>query len=532
MRNNYKFLLLIAIFAIGAISLSAQERIVEVEGYEPGVSAGTIDDFNNVLYDAVENDSAGRAENPNTVYLLKRNQLYPMGGTIENYGYHLHIRGEEGDGLMPEIVSGKNVSGEYVGLYIRSRDNFTMENVQVNGFKPDGSFANRCVRHQGVNSRVILKNVVWYADRGAAIAFLADSIKAYVYDCVAQNIGHHNVVGGNGRLIGFRNDYMDTLIVKNTTITNASDRVVRNMGTEVKYLELDHVTGYSNVGLHGSVQLGFVHTAKVTNCVFANTISLGHEDDRVNEQTQPEKHFSVISIDTVFDGQVLEIRNNNIYTDQAISDVWDKYDSVSAPWILTPTLEEALGDDLADAYIEEPLSFVSSCSTLEAFVDAYYATPDAGEFPENWCIGGAGETGLFPDQVDLSYGTDATSYTAGDGNYPLGNLRYYPELRAQWETGFPASVEDKISVRKNSLRNYPNPFSQSTTIVYELKQATDVRLDVYNITGQKVREVVSEFQHAGSYEVNFNAGNLPDGVYFYKLDTGSAISVGNMVLKK
>jgi hypothetical protein len=279
--------------------------------------------------------------------------------------------------------------------------------------------------------------------------------------------------------------------------------------------------------------LGYVKTAKVTNSIFANTISLGHEGDRVNEQTQPEKHFAVITLDSVFAGQVLEIRNNNIYTDQAVKDVWAKYDSVEAPWVLTPTIETALGNDLSAAYIEEPLTFTASCGPLNAFVDTYYATPNATEFPENWCIGGEGETGLFPDQVDLSYSTDAASYTAGDDNYPLGNLNYFPALKAKWEAGDVIGVDERqMAVGKNSLRNYPNPFSHATTIAYDLKSSATVSLQLFDATGRMVRGLVNEYQSAGTHEVIVNASDLPSGLYFYKLDTGSSVDVGNMLKVK
>jgi hypothetical protein len=532
MKKNYRISLMIALFAMISFSVSAQ-RIVEIDGYIPGVSSGTPEDYNDIITDAIVGDSTARAANPNTIYVLKRNHIYPMGGTINNYGYHLHIRGEEGDGFLPEIMSGKNATGVYNSMFIVSRDDITLENIQVNGFKPDGSFANRSVRHQGVGSTVKLKNVVWYADRGAGIAFLADSIKAYIEDCVVQNTGHHNVVGGNGRFIDLRTTFIDTLIIKNSTLTNASDRVIRNMGTKVNYFEMDHFTAVNNTGLHGSIQLGYVKTAKVTNSIFANTISLGHEDDRVQEQTQPVKHFAVISVDTVFDGQVLEVRNNNIYTDQAIIDVWAKYDSVSAPYVLAPTLETALGNAASEAYIEEPLVFTASCGPVNAFVDTYYATPNATEFPENWCIGGEGETGLFPDQVDLSYSTDAVSFSAGDDNYPLGNLNYFPDMKAKWEAGAVIGVEEKqIAVGNVSLRNYPNPFSNSTTIAYDLKTSATVSLELYNAAGSKIRRLVNEYQQAGTQQVTVDASDLPGGLYFIKLDTGTSVYVGKMLHTK
>ena len=139
---------------------------------------------------------------------------------------------------------------------------------------------------------------------------------------------------------------------------------------------------------------------------------------------------------------------------------------------------------------------------------------------------------MFPDQVNLSYSNQSTSYRAGDDNYPVGNLNYFPTLKAKWEAGEVIGVDEEIAARRSAIGNYPNPFSHSTTIVYELKNSANVTLEVFNITGQKVRGLVSEFQQAGSYEVNFSPDNLPSGVYFYKLDTGSSISVGNMIYKK
>ncbi|MDF1573153.1 MAG: T9SS type A sorting domain-containing protein [Bacteroidales bacterium] len=230
---------------------------------------------------------------------------------------------------------------------------------------------------------------------------------------------------------------------------------------------------------------------------------------------------------------MLEVRNNNIYTDQAIIDVWAKYDSVSAPYVLAPTLETALGNAASEAYIEEPLVFTASCGPVSAFVDTYYATPNATEFPENWCIGGEGETGLFPDQVDLSYSTDAASFSAGDDNYPLGNLNYFPDMKAKWEAGAVIGVEEKqIAVGNVSLRNYPNPFSNSTTIAYDLKTSATVSLELYNAAGSKIRRLVNEYQQAGTQQVTVDASDLPGGLYFIKLDTGTSVYVGKMLHTK
>ncbi|MBS1517138.1 MAG: T9SS type A sorting domain-containing protein [Bacteroidetes bacterium] len=66
-------------------------------------------------------------------------------------------------------------------------------------------------------------------------------------------------------------------------------------------------------------------------------------------------------------------------------------------------------------------------------------------------------------------------------------------------------------------QNYPNPFNPSTRIIYNIAENSEVQLEVYNVLGKKVSELVNEKQSAGTYSVNFNGINFPGGIYFYKL---------------
>ena len=79
--------------------------------------------------------------------------------------------------------------------------------------------------------------------------------------------------------------------------------------------------------------------------------------------------------------------------------------------------------------------------------------------------------------------------------------------------------------------NYPNPFSSSTVIYYSLPKSSQVSLKIYNSAGQEIETLVNELQPAGSYEVTFNADDLPGGIYFYSITANDFVSVKKMLIK-
>ena len=66
-------------------------------------------------------------------------------------------------------------------------------------------------------------------------------------------------------------------------------------------------------------------------------------------------------------------------------------------------------------------------------------------------------------------------------------------------------------------QNYPNPFNPSTEIKYSLAEDSYVTVRVYDVLGTEVKELVSNTQTAGAHTINFNASNLPSGVYIYRI---------------
>jgi hypothetical protein len=89
-----------------------------------------------------------------------------------------------------------------------------------------------------------------------------------------------------------------------------------------------------------------------------------------------------------------------------------------------------------------------------------------------------------------------------------------------------------IPTEYNLSSNYPNPFNPSTIINYAIKDAGLVSIKVYDVLGAEIATLVNETKEAGEYDVEFNASELPSGVYIYTLQTGDFISSKKMILMK
>jgi hypothetical protein len=102
-----------------------------------------------------------------------------------------------------------------------------------------------------------------------------------------------------------------------------------------------------------------------------------------------------------------------------------------------------------------------------------------------------------------------------------GQFNYSSEL----EVGVPAASF-------NLSQNFPNPFNPVTVIKYSIPKLNHVSLIIYNSLGQQVRRLVDEIKIPGYYQAEFDAADLPGGVYFYSLLSGEYSSSKKMVLIK
>lgn len=199
-----------------------------------------------------------------------------------------------------------------------------------------------------------------------------------------------------------------------------------------------------------------------------------------------------------------------------------------------------------------PYSYFVLCKDSVAFTNTY---PTVKNFIGNFDFGLSGN-----DQVNLINNSgELEAFVDYDNNYPWavepdgnGNslelisteMQNYTVLNwaASKTFGGTPGMKNNPTTDVNETiqiptvyslsQNYPNPFNPSTIISYSIPERTQVHLDVFNILGENIVELVNTVQSPGLYNVQFNASNIASGIYIYTLRTKSKMISKKMVFMK
>lgn len=192
------------------------------------------------------------------------------------------------------------------------------------------------------------------------------------------------------------------------------------------------------------------------------------------------------------------------------------------------------GDDLTQWAF--PDTFVAANSYLIVWADN---DEDQEGLHANFKLSGSGEAiylvnsdTSIVDEVTFSEQTMDISF----GRYPNGTgafIQMGPTFSKENQVGT-TDVEDTksstIPAGYTLNQNYPNPFNPSTTISFSLPAASQVSLKIYNTVGQLITTLVDEKLSQGNHEFLWQPTNLPSGIYFYSLKSGSYSETKRMVL--
>ena len=131
--------------------------------------------------------------------------------------------------------------------------------------------------------------------------------------------------------------------------------------------------------------------------------------------------------------------------------------------------------------------------------------------------------------------SEENSYVFVDENLLAGKYKYrlkQIDYDGSFEISDIVEVEVLTPIEFSLSQNYPNPFNPSTAIEYSIPEGGNVKLEVYNSLGEKVWVFVSKHNEAGKYKINFSAGELSSGIYYYRIIADGFIAIKKMVLLK
>jgi len=155
--------------------------------------------------------------------------------------------------------------------------------------------------------------------------------------------------------------------------------------------------------------------------------------------------------------------------------------------------------------------------------------------------GEGGEAGRGWEKIGFVQGhgnsNSVKEYLFVDGNVSNGKVSYrLKQIDNDGKYEYSKEIEvDLITPNEFSLsQNYPNPFNPSTTIKFGLPKTSNVKLELFNILGEKIETLIDKEMEAGyhNYQLSIVNYQLTSGVYFYKIEAGSFSSVKKLLLMK
>jgi hypothetical protein len=197
-----------------------------------------------------------------------------------------------------------------------------------------------------------------------------------------------------------------------------------------------------------------------------------------------------------------------------------------------------LGSGSVDCFSIDQNSIMMGAATPLSYA---FADVAAGPGFEN--VGGC--PGRKDGRLDLEMQFDEQAVAAGSGPKPDVGDVVMLTLRGNYIDGMPFEANGFVTiVGKDSklepsggpgaVLGYPNPnpFNPVTRISYSVATTQHVSIMIYDVAGRLVENLVNEVKSAGEYVVEWDAGTLPSGVYFHRMQTGSQTVVRRATLLK
>lgn len=440
-----------------------------------------------IVFNAIEND----------VVIDQQNSVTPDGINIENAAWIIidgfEVKDQPRAGIRAAVSDFVTIRNNYChnnyrwGIFTGFTDDITIEN-NVCSYSQD----EHGIYVSNSGDRPIVRNNTCFENNGCGIQLNADLSQGgdgIITDAVIEsNILHDNCYGG-GSAINL--DGVQESEIYNNLLYN-------NHSTGIALFMIDGAEGSKN------------------NKVYNNTI-INPSDGRwnilvVDGSTGNTLYNNILINNHSFRGSIAVDAESFTGFTSDYNLLEDRLSSDGDNTVISLSSWQNLGYDLHSSIVD---------SEENIFIN--YLSEDF-HLTENSQATNAGTSlvsGVVSDDLD-----DITR--PQDNDYDIGCYEF---------TGTTVVSDENHPDEFRLFQNYPNPFNPTTKIKYTIPavvthRAVSVLLKVYDILGNEITTLVNEDKSAGSYEVEFNAGNLPSGIYFYRLEAGMNISIKKLILLK
>ena len=528
-----------------------------------------------------------------TVFKLELGENYVLPGTIEvQAGEHLTIVAPEPGSTQasrpPRIVLSDTATSGFTHSNFRCFGTITLKNIwllfsgshgQLNLQIEDSPDSVNGQRGEFDGVIFDASTIPWNAS--GAVGISARHFKGTFRNCYFRNCAdaHYRYYG---RALSFpyakEGLHSDSVLFENCTFDNMGYVYEQESGNYADFVKFNHCT-FVNVVMY-PLESGWWKTLSVTNSIFLNTWMYGAMPGYVDGGTIRIDSIATFGFDVPFDEQ--DRRVLFAYSSYGLDDwlrewmddnpasVWwyqhgeDAHVPIPQPMLSPGTLRffdstntdgtrlfpymnrVALYDSANPGFILPP----TDTAALKSFlyhrwwdsVDTAWAFRPEVSLQGSW---------PFPENLAF---TNPVLAAGAMGGYPLGDLyRWWPEQYALWKAQqeeedarlagwLEYGIDPLVSVGDGAagihpqsyelFQNYPNPFNPSTTISFFLPRDANVSLAVFDLLGRKVATIASGVLAAGAYSRQWDAEDLPSGVYLCQLRAGTFVQTRKMLLLK
>ncbi len=442
MFKNTKSLILLLFVLLCVNSVYAQNII------RPGTGI-------NDITTAIEGASAG------DIILLAKGEWYFTEEIIDVNVNLTIMADEETSGEKPVISGLIKEDGTSAQSIMEIRADVVIKNIYFAGGtsgRAGGKDVDRAITFLDTEGMRAEFDGVWFDDFDRRTVQLeAQAMKFYARNCIWTD--DEKIEGpSEGRSIDLRQYGPDTLVVQNCSFVNLGNRWIRHVtssGKPIGYALIDHNTFVNGVNYHPAFDLGQIEQLTFTNNIVMDPGILGSDfvirpsqNEGKFEIGLPENYYSsdkslaahrtrevyydredgiVVfgchGVDTV--GTEITMHNNFVHMDQSIIDKLATNDTLHVQSWMCQQFERSIVGGAENAFTISDVVFTDVPEPSFLVVDSYIGYWDQNPYTL------ANQTA--PDSIDLTYSTSDPAYTAAEGDFPLGDLNWFPDKKAEWE---------------------------------------------------------------------------------------------------